>query len=121
MRLRFWPETIPPVIWLWQAQATEPFCRAPTFPISRIRRTKPSAPANRTPEDTAALLYTSRTTMRAKGAIITQNNLLSTSRELTRLWRISRVDRLLHALPILHAQRLSVAMNTAFLLGAEFI
>ena len=70
-------------------------------------------------EDLAALLYTSGTTGRSKGAMMSHKNLLSNATVLTDLWRITREDRLLHALPIFHTHGLFVALNTALLAGAD--
>jgi malonyl-CoA/methylmalonyl-CoA synthetase len=77
--------------------------------------------APREVDDLAGLLYTSGTTGRSKGAMITHGNLLSNAGTLVELWRISPADRLLHALPIFHVHGLYVALNTAFLAGAEMI
>ncbi|MEM6596029.1 MAG: AMP-binding protein, partial [Pseudomonadota bacterium] len=73
----------------------------------------------RGPEDLAALLYTSGTTGRSKGAMLSHNNLISNARALTDLWQITDQDRLIHALPIFHTHGLFVAMNTALLAGAR--
>ncbi|MSU89108.1 AMP-binding protein [Rhodobacteraceae bacterium 2CG4] len=75
----------------------------------------------RAPDDLAALLYTSGTTGRSKGAMLTHDNLLSNARTLVELWRIARADRLIHALPIFHTHGLFVAINTALLAGAEML
>ncbi len=75
--------------------------------------------AARGPEDLAALLYTSGTTGRSKGAMLSHKNLLSNSVSLTDLWQISNTDRLIHALPIFHTHGLFVAMNTSLLSGAR--
>jgi malonyl-CoA/methylmalonyl-CoA synthetase len=81
-----------------------------------------SAPvADRSAEDIAALLYTSGTTGRSKGAMLTQGNLLSNAEVLIREWRITKADRLLHALPVFHAHGLFVAVNTSLLAGAQLI
>ncbi len=71
------------------------------------------------PDDLAALLYTSGTTGRSKGAMLTHKNLLSNAQSLTDLWQITAEDRLIHALPIFHTHGLFVAMNTALLAGTE--
>lgn len=68
--------------------------------------------------DLAAILYTSGTTGRPKGAMLTQDNLLSNTRTLSGLWGISRDDVLLHALPIYHSHGLFVASNLILLNGA---
>ncbi|UWR00375.1 malonyl-CoA synthase [Rhodobacteraceae bacterium S2214] len=73
----------------------------------------------RGPEDLAALLYTSGTTGRSKGAMLSHKNLLSNAQSLTDLWQISADDRLIHALPIFHTHGLFVAMNTSLLAGAQ--
>jgi len=73
----------------------------------------------RGPEDLAALLYTSGTTGRSKGAMLTHRNILSNAEVLTDLWQITNQDRLIHALPIFHTHGLFVAMNTAILAGAQ--
>jgi malonyl-CoA/methylmalonyl-CoA synthetase len=69
----------------------------------------------------AGLLYTSGTTGRSKGAMITHGNLESNAATLVKLWRITAEDRLLHALPIFHVHGLYVALNTAFLSASEIV
>ncbi|WP_415919887.1 malonate--CoA ligase [Tateyamaria sp. SN6-1] len=73
----------------------------------------------RGPDDLTALLYTSGTTGRSKGAMLSHTNLLSNATVLQDLWRITARDRLIHALPIFHTHGLFVALNTALLAGAE--
>ncbi|MEL7178616.1 MAG: malonyl-CoA synthase [Pseudomonadota bacterium] len=70
-------------------------------------------------DDLAALLYTSGTTGRSKGAMLSHKNLLSNAESLTDLWQITKDDRLIHALPIFHTHGLFVALNTALLAGAR--
>jgi malonyl-CoA/methylmalonyl-CoA synthetase len=70
-------------------------------------------------DDLAGLLYTSGTTGRSKGAMITHLNLVSNAETLVELWRISSADRLLHALPVFHVHGLYVALDTAFLAASE--
>ena len=77
------------------------------------------SPVQRNPDDLAALLYTSGTTGRSKGAMLSQANLLSNARVLVDLWAISAGDTLIHALPVFHTHGLFVAMNTALLAGAR--
>jgi len=75
----------------------------------------------RAASDLAALLYTSGTTGRSKGAMITHENLASNARTLVELWRFTADDRLLHALPIFHVHGLFVASNVSLLAGASMI
>jgi malonyl-CoA/methylmalonyl-CoA synthetase len=65
--------------------------------------------------DLASLVYTSGTTGRAKGAMLTHGNLLSNARALHALWGFEPGDVLLHALPIFHVHGLYVATHTAML------
>ncbi|PLL11800.1 malonyl-CoA synthase [Tabrizicola sp. TH137] len=73
------------------------------------------------PEDLAAILYTSGTTGRSKGAMLTHRNLLSNAEVLVREWRFTAGDVLLHALPIFHTHGLFVASNVALLSGGAMI
>lgn len=73
------------------------------------------------PDDLAAILYTSGTTGRSKGAMITHENLRSNARALVDAWRFTSGDVLLHALPIFHTHGLFVAINTVTLSGASMI
>jgi malonyl-CoA/methylmalonyl-CoA synthetase len=78
-------------------------------------------PVARHDHDIAAILYTSGTTGRSKGAMLSQGNLLSNAQVLMDLWRFSDADVLLHALPIFHTHGLFVATNVALLAGARMI
>ena len=75
----------------------------------------------RGPEDLAALLYTSGTTGRSKGAMLTHANLASNAAALCGLWRFTRDDVLIHALPIYHTHGLFVAINVALLAQAKLL
>ncbi len=74
-------------------------------------------PTPRTEHDLAVLLYTSGTTGRAKGAMLTQRNLLTNARVLTAFWHFTEKDVLLHALPIFHTHGLFVATHVTLLAG----
>ncbi|ESZ19326.1 malonyl-CoA synthase [Mesorhizobium sp. L2C084A000] len=78
-------------------------------------------PANREQGDAAAILYTSGTTGRSKGAMLTHGNLLSNAATLKEAWAFTEDDVLLHALPIFHAHGLFVANNTVALAGGSMI
>lgn len=72
-------------------------------------------------EDLAALLYTSGTTGRSKGAMLSHANLLSNAQTLAELWRFESEDVLLHALPIFHTHGLFVACNVTLMAQAAMI
>jgi malonyl-CoA/methylmalonyl-CoA synthetase len=69
----------------------------------------------------AALLYTSGTTGRSKGAMLSRANLASNAQTLAQSWRFTRSDVLLHALPIFHVHGLFVAINTVLASGASML
>ena len=71
--------------------------------------------------DLAAFLYTSGTTGRSKGAMLSQANLLSNAQVLLKEWRFTGDDVLLHALPIFHTHGLFVATNIILLCGGQMI
>ncbi len=71
--------------------------------------------------DLAAILYTSGTTGRSKGAMLTHRNLGSNAQVLVDYWRFSDKDVLLHTLPIYHTHGLFVACNTLMLAGGSMI
>ena len=69
------------------------------------------AVVDRNANDLAAILYTSGTTGRSKGAMLSHENLLSNTDSLVNAWRFTSEDTLLHALPIFHAHGLFVAVH----------
>ena len=75
----------------------------------------------RAASDLAAILYTSGTTGRSKGAMLTHENLASNALTLVETWRFTAADRLIHALPVFHTHGLFVAVNVALLSGATMI
>ncbi|NMO01085.1 AMP-binding protein [Gordonia sp. TBRC 11910] len=72
-----------------------------------------------TAEEPAAILYTSGTTGRSKGAVLTHGNLASNCAVLVAFWEFTADDRLIHALPIFHVHGLFVAMNMTLTTGAS--
>ena len=79
------------------------------------------APAQKWADDLAAILYTSGTTGRSKGAMLTHGNMLSNARVLKDYWGWVKGDVLLHALPIFHVHGLFVASHGALLNGSRMI
>ncbi len=75
----------------------------------------------RGPDDLAAMLYTSGTTGRSKGAMLTHANLESNAVALHDIWGFGTDDLLLHTLPIFHVHGLFVALHCAMLGGNEVI
>ncbi|HEX2531742.1 MAG TPA: malonyl-CoA synthase, partial [Burkholderiaceae bacterium] len=73
------------------------------------------------PDDLAAILYTSGTTGRSKGAMLTHENLASNAQVLQAYWRWQAGDVLLHALPLFHVHGLFVASHGALLNGSKMI
>ncbi len=78
-------------------------------------------PATVIGEDLAVILYTSGTTGRSKGAMLTHANIAANARVLERYWGWSDRDVLIHALPIFHIHGLFVAANGALLAGARML
>ena len=79
------------------------------------------SPEPRSDDDLAAFLYTSGTTGRSKGAMLTQHNLLSNAMTLAKEWRFTEADVLLHALPIFHTHGLFVATNVVLASGGSMV
>jgi malonyl-CoA/methylmalonyl-CoA synthetase len=77
--------------------------------------------AERGADDLAAILYTSGTTGRSKGAMLSHDNLASNSLALVDHWRFTRDDVLIHALPIFHTHGLFVATNVVLFAGASML
>jgi malonyl-CoA/methylmalonyl-CoA synthetase len=79
------------------------------------------ATVTRANDDLAAILYTSGTTGRSKGAMLTHDNLASNSYSLVDYWRFAKDDVLIHALPIYHTHGLFVASNVTLFARASMI
>ena len=90
---------------------------------SLVEQAAGRAPCHRTADvdggDLAALLYTSGTTGRPKGAMISHANLASNAHALHALWGFGADDVLIHALPIFHVHGLFVALHCVLLSGAK--
>ncbi len=75
----------------------------------------------RGPDDLAAILYTSGTTGRSKGAMLSHDNLASNAIALVETWRFTPNDILIHALPVFHTHGLFVATNVTLIAGSCLI
>ncbi|MCW5745573.1 MAG: malonyl-CoA synthase, partial [Alphaproteobacteria bacterium] len=80
-----------------------------------------AADVPRAADDLAAILYTSGTTGRSKGAMLTHDNLASNALTLVDYWRFTASDVLLHALPIYHTHGLFTATNTLLAAGGSML
>ena len=75
----------------------------------------------RAPSDLAAILYSSGTTGKPKGVMLSHGNLASNAETLHRIWKFRPGDTLLHTLPIFHVHGLFVALNTTLMNGSSMI
>ena len=75
----------------------------------------------RSENDLASFLYTSGTTGRSKGAMLTHKNLWSNTQTLKEYWSFTADDVLIHALPIFHIHGLFVAINITLAVGSSLI
>jgi malonyl-CoA/methylmalonyl-CoA synthetase len=85
------------------------------------RQSEAFATVERREDDLAAILYTSGTTGRSKGAMLTHSNLVSNAETLREVWRFTSDDVLIHALPIFHTHGLFVASNVTLFSSASMI
>jgi malonyl-CoA/methylmalonyl-CoA synthetase len=100
---------------------TSPSVSAGTLADHALTAASTFADVARGGDDLAAILYTSGTTGRAKGAMLTHENLASNARVLIGAWRFTDKDVLLHALPIFHTHGLFVAGNVTLFAGASML
>jgi malonyl-CoA/methylmalonyl-CoA synthetase len=90
------------------------------------RASDPTAPeaglgAPPEPDDVAAILYTSGTTGRSKGAMLTHGNFATTAMQLVTAWRWQASDTLAIALPLFHTHGLSAALNGTLTAGGRLL
>jgi malonyl-CoA/methylmalonyl-CoA synthetase len=89
----------------------------------QARRSDPqfAPPLNLGPDSLAAIVYTSGTTGRSKGAMLTRQNLASNATTLAEVWRFGGDDVLLHVLPLFHVHGLFAAINTVLASGSSMV
>jgi malonyl-CoA/methylmalonyl-CoA synthetase len=92
-----------------------------TLMNAAANQSKAHAIVARDANDLAAILYTSGTTGRSKGAMLSHGNLLSNAKTLVSYWGFTNRDVLIHALPIFHVHGLFVASHCFLLSGAKII
>ena len=90
-----------------------------TFQAAAAQATPLDATVPRAADDLAAIVYTSGTTGRSKGAMLSHGNLRSNAAALIDEWGFAAADVQLHALPIFHVHGLFVALHCAFLSGSS--
>ena len=98
----------------------EPYANAGSF-LPNVPEQAHFTTVERAEDDLAAILYTSGTTGRSKGAMITHDNLWSNAETLVDFWGYTADDVLLHALPIFHVHGLFTSSNTILAAGASMI
>ncbi len=89
--------------------------------LAKGMKSEPFEVVPRTADDLASFLYTSGTTGRSKGAMLTHENLWINADTLKDYWHFSQSDVLIHALPIFHIHGLFVAINTTLAAGSSII
>ena len=91
------------------------------IPVEHLPRGEVPPVPELTPESPAAILYTSGTTGRPKGALLDQGNLLAQARGAIEVWRWSESDALVHALPLFHLHGLGMGLHGTLLSGGAAV
>jgi malonyl-CoA/methylmalonyl-CoA synthetase len=73
------------------------------------------------PDDPGLIVYTSGTTGKPKGAILTHSNLVHDARNIINIWEITESDVLCHALPFFHVHGLCFALHTSLMAGSQVV
>ncbi len=94
---------------------------AGTLADAAVDASPATAVTERGPDDVACMVYTSGTTGRSKGAMLTHRAIATNSRALHAIWRFRPGDVLLHVLPIFHIHGLFVALHCAMLNASEVL
>jgi malonyl-CoA/methylmalonyl-CoA synthetase len=87
--------------------------------VKNCHAAEPAGPLG--PDSPAAIVYTSGTTGRSKGAVLTRGNLASNAEVLAAAWRFTAADVLLHTLPLFHVHGLFAAINTVLASGSQLL
>jgi malonyl-CoA/methylmalonyl-CoA synthetase len=90
-------------------------------PVENLPRADPPRVPDLSPESPAAILYTSGTTGRPKGAVLDQGNLLAQGRGALEVWRWTAGDVLVHALPLFHLHGLGMGLHGTLLSGGSAV
>jgi malonyl-CoA/methylmalonyl-CoA synthetase len=90
-------------------------------PLENLPRADPPPMPELTPESPAAILYTSGTTGRPKGAVIDHGNFLAQGRGALEVWRWTSKDALVHALPLFHLHGLGMGLHGTLLSGGSAV
>jgi malonyl-CoA/methylmalonyl-CoA synthetase len=89
--------------------------------LARQSDEDPALPRSIGANSPAAIVYTSGTTGRSKGAVLTRTNLASNAAALVEAWRFTSRDIVLHTLPLFHIHGLFVAINTVLASGSGLL
>ena len=89
------------------------------LPIEDLPEADPPSMPDLTPDSPAAILYTSGTTGRPKGAVIDHGAFLAQARGAIQVWRWTKDDVLVHALPLFHLHGLGMGLHGTLLSGAR--
>ena len=89
--------------------------------VDRVPVAEPPPMPALTPDSPAAILYTSGTTGRPKGALLDHGNFLAQGRGALEVWRWTATDRLVHALPLFHLHGLGMGLHGTLLSGGSAV
>jgi malonyl-CoA/methylmalonyl-CoA synthetase len=90
-------------------------------PLEELPRANPPPGPDLTPDSPAAILYTSGTTGRPKGAVLDHGNFLAQGRGALEVWRWTDKDVLVHALPLFHLHGLGMGLHGTLLSGGSAV
>lgn len=91
----------------------------PVLTIEDLREHEVGKPVATSDDDTAVILYTSGTTGKPKGALITHGNLAELTRLVAKAWEWTHEDALLHSLPLHHLHGLGISLFVSLMAGSR--